>query len=104
MRFGLREDIIERINSVFEKHPQVNEVVLYGSRAKGNFKNGSDIDLTIKGEQLDLDVLNKITWQLDDLLLPWKIDISIYQKISNSELIEHINRVGKLFYIKTKNT
>ena len=77
MKFGLKEEIIDKINSVFVKHSEVEEVILYGSRAKGNFKKGSDIDLVLKGQQLDISLLNKINLEIDDFLLPYSFDISI---------------------------
>jgi predicted nucleotidyltransferase len=98
MRFGLKEEVIERINGVFRSFPCIDEVILYGSRAKGNFKPGSDIDLTVKGERIDLSTLYKIERELDDLMLPYKIDLSIWSQIDNPDLLEHIQRVGKMFY------
>lgn len=103
MKFGLTENTIQKIQAVFVVFPNIDEVVLYGSRAKGTFKNGSDIDLSLKGEQLNLDTLNSLSLKLDDLLLPYTIDISIYKMIDNADLIEHINRVGILFYKKDKD-
>lgn len=103
MKFGLTENTIQKIQAVFAVFPNIDEVVLYGSRAKGTFKNGSDIDLSLKGEQLNLDTLNSLSLKLDDLLLPYTIDISIYKMIDNADLIEHINRVGILFYKKDKD-
>jgi uncharacterized protein len=100
MRFGLKEGTIEKINSVFAQFPEVEKVILYGSRAKGNYRNGSDIDLTLIGEGLNLDVLNKIDMKIDDLLLPYSFDNSIYRQINNPDLVEHIERVGKVFYKK----
>ena len=94
MQFGLKEKVIEQINSVFAKYPQIEQVVLYGSRAMGNYKNGSDIDITLKGEGLNLTVLNKVGNELDDLLLPYVFDISIFSQISNPDLLKHIERVG----------
>lgn len=98
MQYGLSTETIVEIITIFSKYPEVEEVVLYGSRAKGTFKAGSDIDLTLKGENLKLHILNKISQDLDDLLLPYSFDISIYHQISNPDLIEHIERVGVLFY------
>ncbi len=98
MRFGLREEVIEQIRSVFLKYPQIEQAVLYGSRAKGNYKNGSDIDLTLKGRDLNLSIISQINLDLDDLLLPYTFDISVYHHIGNSDLIEHIERVGLVFY------
>ena len=98
MKYGLKENIVEQIKSVFEKFPQVEKAVIYGSRAKGNFKNGSDIDLVLYGNKLTLQIINKISNEIDDLLLPYKFDISIYHQISNKDLLEHIGRVGVVFY------
>jgi predicted nucleotidyltransferase len=101
MKYGLKEHIIKAIQGVFAKYPQVENATLYGSRAKGNYRPNSDIDLTLKGENLDLSTLFKIETDLDDLLLPYKIDLSIFHKIENQDLIEHIDRVGISFYEQT---
>ena len=100
MEFGLKEDIISLINEVFAKYPQIERAVIYGSRAKGNFKNGSDIDLTLEGYGLNLSVINSLLNEVDDLLLPYTFDVSIFKQISNAGLVEHIERVGKVFYEK----
>jgi predicted nucleotidyltransferase len=99
--FGLSETTIQKINSVLSHYPQVEQAILYGSRAKGNYKRGSDIDLALQGgEDLTLDVLYKIIAEVDDLLLPYMIDRSIFRLISDPALIEHIQRVGVSFYRK----
>jgi type I restriction enzyme S subunit len=95
---GLDQRVISKINDIFRLFPEIDEAILYGSRAMGNFKPHSDIDLTLKGENLDLSILQKIETQLDDLLLPYKIDLSIFHQIQNQDLVEHISRVGKKFY------
>lgn len=100
MRFGLKDEVIEEIQSIFIKYPQIEKAVLYGSRAKGNFKNGSDIDLTLFGAGLNLNLLYKIENEIDDLLLPYSIDLSIFEQITNTDLIEHIGRAGIVFYVK----
>ncbi|MDP8241247.1 MAG: nucleotidyltransferase domain-containing protein [Candidatus Hatepunaea meridiana] len=101
MSFGLTENTIQKIRSVFIKYPQVEKAVLYGSRAKGNYRNGSDIDLTLYGgEHLTRQVLYKIMNKLDDLLLPYTIDLSIFSHITDPDVIEHIQRVGVGFYEK----
>lgn len=101
VRFGLTEATIEKICGVLASHPQVEQAVLYGSRAKGNYKNGSDIDLTLMGQGLQTDDLLKIMGELDDLLLPYMIDLSIFHQLTHQELIEHIRRVGIIFYERT---
>ena len=100
MKFGLKEKTINDIQTVFATVPEIKVAILYGSRAKGNYKNGSDIDLTLKGESLNLTILNQILLKLDDLFLPYKFDISIYHQINNSDLLDHIQRVGICFYEK----
>jgi predicted nucleotidyltransferase len=102
-RFGLRETTIQQICGVLERHPQVERAVLYGSRADGNFKNGSDIDLTLRGgADLTLQVLYKIMDELDDLLLPYTIDLSIEANVSDPEVKKRIQRTGVTFYDKSK--
>jgi uncharacterized protein len=99
MKYGLKDETIEKIKILFANYYQIETVILYGSRAKGNYKNGSDIDLTIKGN-IDLSVINRISEDIENLLLPYTFDISIYDQISNPELLDHIKRVGIIFFQK----
>lgn len=71
---------------------------MYGSRAKGNYKSGSDIDISLKEEKLTFSDLLKIEGELDDLLLPYKIDISLFRQIKDEEVLAHIQNVGKVFF------
>jgi uncharacterized protein len=96
--FGLKARDFARICEVLEHDPRIDEAILYGSRAKGSQKPGSDIDLALNGKDLDLQALNEISLKLDDLLLPYTFDLSIYDQINNPDLIDHIKRVGKVFY------
>lgn len=99
MKYGLPDGAIQDIRAVLRRYPQVERAILYGSRAKGNYKNGSDIDLTLRGgADLTLDVLYQILDDLDELLLPYTIDLSIFENIDDPEVIEHIQRVGVPFY------
>lgn len=101
--YGLKPDTIKCITSVFEKEPAVEKVILYGSRAKGNYRQGSDIDLTLEGENLDLTILQRMENDIDDLMLPYKLDLSLLKHIRNTELLDHIEQVGKVFYVKDVN-
>ncbi|WP_256005515.1 nucleotidyltransferase domain-containing protein [Pedobacter deserti] len=94
MRYGLKESTISAMQEVFGKFPKVERVLLYGSRAKGNFRPGSDIDLVLVAPELSLGQLHHIEMELDDLLLPYQLDIALYHHIDNRELLEHIARVG----------
>lgn len=80
----------------------MEKVILFGSRAKGNYRNGSDIDLAIKGENctasLALDIEAYVN---EELPIPHMIDIIDYQSLTNSDLKEHIDRVGMIFYHKS---
>lgn len=98
MKYGLAQKTITAIDQIFTQYSNIEEVILYGSRAKGNFKPGSDIDLTLKGKGINLEQLNKINNDLDDLLFPYTFDISIYRQITNSDLLDHIQRVGKKLF------
>ena len=98
MRFGLEENDILKLQKIFANYLQIESVKIYGSRTKGNYKNGSDIDLTLIGKELNLTIVNTIETQIDDLLLPYLFDISVYHQISNPDLIDHIQRVGQIFY------
>lgn len=98
--FGLPEENVKSIKQVFVRYPHVECAVLYGSRAKGNYRANSDIDLTLTGDQLDLSELLRIENEIDDLLLPYKVDLSIKSLIDNPNLLEHIERIGITFYQK----
>ena len=95
---GLNSDDMKRLKSVFDTESAVAEVVLYGSRAKGTQRPGSDIDLTLKGSALATAWLMDLASKIDDLLLPYEVDLSIFEHIENADLIDHINRVGKVIF------
>lgn len=103
-KYGLKESTIAKINELFSTVPEIELVILYGSRAMGNFRNGSDIDLTIKGENVTHTQLLRLENQLDDLLLPYTIDLSLLHQINNTDLIDHITRVGISFYERKPTT
>lgn len=98
MKFGLTEETIKKLNSVFSKYPEIEEVIIYGSRAKGNYREGSDIDITLKGEKLTEEIRSKVWLDLDDLNTPYLIDLSIFHALTSESLINHIQRVGKSLY------
>jgi predicted nucleotidyltransferase len=92
MKCGLPPHIIQKINLVFENNPEIDRAVIYGSRAKGNYRSGSDIDMTlVGGSDLNSTVLHRVMNEMDDLLLPYSLDLSIFGKIGDSDVVEHIN-------------
>ena len=98
--FGLPAATLDKLSSVFARHNLIRSVLIYGSRAKGNYRAGSDIDLTIKGDEIPFAELMQIEDQIDDLMLPYTVDLSQYQQIGNADLIAHIDRVGVEIYSK----
>jgi uncharacterized protein len=97
---GLSDEAVAKIRGVFSHFPEVEKAVLYGSRAKGNAKPGSDIDLTLFGSRLDQAIVGRIDDELDDLLLPYRFDLSLFAHITHADLLQHIQRVGVAFYEK----
>ena len=95
---GLGSDETGKLGTIFDAEPSIVEVVLYGSRAKGTYRSGSDIDLTLKGHDLSTNWLMELAGKIDDLLLPYEVDLSIYEHIENQDLIDHIRRVGKVVF------
>ena len=95
--FGLPDKTINMINEIFSKYSGIEKVVIYGSRARGDYKTGSDIDLTIYNDISVEDEIH-ISGLIYDLPIPYTCDISIFKNIKNENLIEHIERVGQVFY------
>lgn len=96
-KFGLDLAIIHKMNAVFSAHDHIEKVILYGSRALGNFKNGSDIDITLVAPKMNLSELLQIEIAIDDLMIPHKVDLSLRHTIENKNLLEHIEKFGKNF-------
>ena len=86
--------------SILRNFDQINEVFLFGSRAKGTNHERSDIDLAIKNSEIDRHYLGDLKMELDESDIPYKIDIQIFESIKNKDLRNHILRVGKLIYKK----
>lgn len=95
---GLSQATLDQLNSVFRQRSAIDSVLIYGSRTKGNYRPGSDIDLTIKGSTLGFAELMQIEDQIDDLYLPYTVDLSQYDQITNPDLTAHIDRAGIVIY------
>ena len=94
MNCGLKEIEVSKLCNVFVQYADIERVVLYGSRAKGNNKPFADVDITLIGNTITRKRLNRLSMDIDDLLLPYQFDISIFHNLTNADLIEHIQRVG----------
>ena len=98
--FGLTDRDIKTLQDIFKKYPDVKNVFIFGSRAKGTYKQGSDIDLTIMNEGVKDTVISKIKSDFEDSSLPYTVDLVGYHTIKHPELKNHIDRVGVPFYEK----
>ena len=99
--FGLPESTLACVRRILAANPNVEKAILYGSRAKGNYKTGSDIDLTLLGAKLAYHDLADIAGQLEESTIPYLVDLSLFAHVDNPNLIEHIERVGIVFYQRT---
>lgn len=95
---GLPDDLSKKILEIFQSNSQISEVILFGSRAKGAFREGSDIDIAIKGSNLTFESKDAILLLYDKLFLPWKLDIVLYESIQEPELKAHIDRAGQALF------
>jgi len=95
---GLNDELVEQMKAVFQNHPSVQSVVLFGSRAMQKYRIGSDIDLAIKGPALTMWELLDLQIELEELGLLYKFDVKDFKKIKNPDLIHHIQRVGREIY------
>lgn len=102
MSHGLPGRAVDKLLTVFAGWPGIESVTLYGSRAKGNYRPGSDIDLMIHGPGLTLSDRLRIEQQIDDLMLPWSVDLALDQDIEDPALRAHIARVGQQFYARAQ--
>lgn len=101
MQYGLSQRNMNDILDAFTHFPEIEQALLFGSRAKGDFQPGSDVDLAIKGHRLNRKQINR----LNDLLneeypLPYFFDVLHYETLDSPDLIAHIDRVGKVIYLQ----
>jgi predicted nucleotidyltransferase len=104
MKFGLRDDVVASVVKILKQYHEVEDAVVYGSRAIGNFKPNSDIDIALKGQNINLATLASVSNKLDDLLLPIVFDLSVFNSLDNAQLIDHIKRVGISLYFSNQQT
>ncbi len=101
-QFGLSNSDVLEIIALLKQNPAVEKAVIFGSRAKGNYKNGSDVDIALFGASLHSDAITCVSCSLnEDTLMPYFFDILHYDSLTNQELQNHIDRVGKEFYRKS---
>jgi predicted nucleotidyltransferase len=96
--FGLPDTTLAAIRRILADYPAVERGILYGSRAKGNYRHGSDIDLALVGDSLDYGILGEIAARLEESPIPYQVDLTLWDQIDHVKLREHIERVGVVFY------
>ena len=92
--YGIPRADLEALISELKNNSNILEIILFGSRAKGTFSNGSDIDIALKGNELSLKDILDATYEVEKLLLPYKLDLVLYDRINEPDLVDHIDRVG----------
>jgi predicted nucleotidyltransferase len=98
MSYGIKDEFLNEIIRIISTNDKTREIILFGSRAKGNPEPGSDIDLALKGTDITLDDLISMKLELGEIPIANKIDLVIFDQIKEPALTDHINRVGiKLF-------
>lgn len=95
---GLTNEEMQKLVAVLSSQPNIEKAIVYGSRAKGTNRRFSDVDMTLVGKNLSHSDLNQVALKIDDLLLPYEFDLSLYSSLTNQNLLEHIRRVGKVIY------
>jgi len=98
MKFGLSDTVIRELQDVFRRHANIKKVLIFGSRSKGNYRAGSDIDFAVIGTGIDYNQLLSIQCEIEDLELLYSVDLLDYQKKVGTPIGDHIDRVGQLFY------
>ncbi|WP_333887869.1 nucleotidyltransferase domain-containing protein [Clostridium sp.] len=97
--FGLLERDLKYILEAVKKYSEIEEVIIFGSRAMGNYKKGSDVDIALKGEYVNRKVVCRLSDDLnEEYPLPYFFDVVNYNDVSNEELKRHIDNVGKTIY------
>ena len=100
-RFGLKDSIIEDIKNILKKYPEVEKAVIFGSRARGDYRKGSDIDITLFGDKLTNSINTKIYYEIDDLYLIYKIDLINFNTLNEEDMLrKHILEEGVEIYVK----
>jgi len=98
MKFGLSDTVIKDLQDVFRRHANIQKVLIFGSRSKGNYRTGSDIDLALIGKNIDYRQILVLQTEIDDLEMLYSIDLIDYNSKVGTPIGDHIDRVGQVFY------
>jgi len=96
MNTGLSSTDIKHITTAITQFPEIENAVIFGSRAKGTYKKASDVDLAVKGHAVSDETIKRLSFLLNqELPLPYFFDVVHYESLENQRLVEHIDRIGK---------
>ena len=101
-KLGLSEKLLKSMEDIFKLKPQVERVLIYGSRAKGNYSKGSDIDITIVAPEMNFSEYLRLYSMLEDLEIPYRLDVTKYEMLEDN-IKEHIKRVGQEIYNRERS-
>lgn len=102
MKFGLEDNIIKAFIEILKKHPEVESARIFGSRARGDYKKASDIDMALFGKELTHSINTNIFYEIDKLYLPYKVDLINFNTLNEEEkLKDNILKEGVEFYTKS---
>ena len=101
--YGMTDEELNLLCSLFARQKEIEQVILYGSRVKGTHKPFSDVDITLLGYGLTRSHLNRLSADIDESSLPYSFDISIFSQLSNPALIEQIEETGIVLYQRGEN-
>ncbi len=96
--FGLNERELAVFQTIFRQYPEIKEVLIFGSRAIGNWKSGSDVDVALMNN-VPNEIMKQLRSEFEDSSLPYFVDLLVYPQLKNLAIKEHIDRVGQSFYI-----
>ena len=96
--YGLSEAIMEDLCRVFRRFPEIERVLVYGSRGRGDFKPHSDIDLAIIAPTMTRQRFTKLWSALEDLPIVFRLDVVHWDSVGNPRLKEQILREGRVIY------
>ncbi len=102
MNHGISEGSMNMITNVMQSRKEIEKAIIFGSRAIGNYKKGSDVDIAICGDSITLDIVSEVSVKLnEELPLPYYFDILHYGSIKHKSLKKHIDDLGKVFYARS---
>ncbi len=91
---GIDDESLGKIVKLLKSFTEIEHAVIFGSRAKGNYKEASDIDIALFGVNVSHLTIGTLKLDYEELYLPWKLDLVNHSSIDNQELLDHIKRVG----------